>query len=380
MSFFKPIRPLLTGWLVSSTGWGFVALAMTANSIATGHGSFIDNIRPSVRDWLAWAIITPLLFRFVSRFPIDRKTWKQAVPVHFAVALLSIAAVHGWKEIIDPSMPRFGRGMDWLREPFAEFGPDGPGPGGGRPPHPPPFGTPFHPPPRLVDLLYVFSFEVPIYLMIISGAHSVEFYRRSQTRAAQLARARLQSLQAQLQPHFLFNTLNTIAGLVHEDPNKADTLITSLSDLLRTSMETSSETVVSLEHELQFIRRYFDIMRARYEDRLRYEFEIDEATRDALVPPLLLQPLVENAVRHGLEPRAEGGTVTVRTWIENNILHLRVSDNGAGLPDGKLPREGIGLGNTRARLTELYGRAGTLQIRNESGVTVEVAIPYQKAS
>ena len=224
------------------------------------------------------------------------------------------------------------------------------------------------------------SFELPIYLMIMSGAHAALFYRRSQERAASLARARLEALRMQLQPHFLFNTLNTIAGLVHDDPNKADAMLIALSDLLRLSLKTSRELELPLHRELEFVERYLELMHARFEERLRYHLDIAPDVNAALVPGFLLQPLVENAVHHGLEPQPAGGLVTVRAWREGETLHLSVADNGVGLSKGQPQREGIGLANTRARLHELYGKRASLSLRDEGGLSVEITLPFHTAA
>jgi two-component system, LytTR family, sensor kinase len=212
--------------------------------------------------------------------------------------------------------------------------------------------------------------------MIVSGAHAALFFRRDQQRAASLARARLDVLKGQLQPHFLFNTLNVIAELVHEDPEKADAMITALSDMLRLTLDSASDQLVPLERETDYVERYFAIMRTRFGERLQYECNIPPPTRLALVPPFLLQPLVENAILHGIEPVPAGGMVTIRAWIKGDKLHVSVTDNGVGMETPPV-REGIGLANTRARLQELFGGAAQVTLTNGKGVTVEVIMPLR---
>ena len=212
--------------------------------------------------------------------------------------------------------------------------------------------------------------------MIVSGAHAVLFFRRDQQRSASLAQARLEVLKSQLQPHFLFNTLNVIAELVHQDAEKADAMITALSDMLRLTLDSAADQFVRLRREIDFVERYIAIMRVRLDERLDYKCEVAPALLDAMVPPFLLQPLVENAILHGIEPIPEGGVVTVRAWRAGDQLHLSVADNGVGLkapPD----REGIGLANTRARLQELFGNEAKISLTNGSGVTVEVTLPFR---
>jgi hypothetical protein len=356
MKFFVPLRPLLKGWFISFIGWAFVGALMTTHSIWLGRGSFERNIHASIRDWLPWAILTPLLFRLAARFPIDRRTWRSNAALHICCAILVVAGVHWWKGFFDPSL-----------------GKSGPHPRG---PQPQQFGEHLPPPPRS-DLLFALSFEFPIYVMIVSAAHTLYFYRRGELRKGQLAAAQLQALQARLQPHFLFNTLNTIAGLVHKAPDKADAVLTMLSDLLRFSLESNNEAQVPLEREVEFVQKYLAIMQVRYEERVQYDFQIAPNTIAALVPTLLLQPIVENAVKYGIEPNPVGGKIHIRSWRDGDSLRLSVSNTGSGLPRPEAFTEGIGLSNTRARLHELFGDAASINFGNADGVTVEIAIPFR---
>jgi two-component system LytT family sensor kinase len=187
-------------------------------------------------------------------------------------------------------------------------------------------------------------------------------------------------LKTQLQPHFLFNTLNMIAELVHTEPERADAMLTALSDMLRLTLEMSGTRVVPLRRELEFVSRRLAIMHARFEERLRFELDVAPDTRAALVPTFALQPLVENAVEHGLKNCPGEGLITIRSRREDTRLRLSVADNGAGLSKLKPLREGIGLGNTSARLRELYGDAATLEIRDSDGVIVEITLPFHPAS
>ncbi|HJU89305.1 MAG TPA: histidine kinase [Gemmatimonadaceae bacterium] len=200
----------------------------------------------------------------------------------------------------------------------------------------------------------------------------------------QLAQAQLQTLRLQLQPHFLFNTLNTIAALVSSDARAAERMVTRLSDLLRQTLNNAAEQEVTLARELELLSPYLEIQRLRFADRLRVDFNIAPDAENALVPSLLLQPLIENAIRHGITPRAAGGRVDVRARRDGEYLRIEVADDGIGFRawSGRTPREGVGLGATRGRLRHMYGAAHhlTLDAPPEGGFTVRLAIPYREAS
>jgi hypothetical protein len=286
-----------------------------------------------------------------------------------------------------------------------------------KPPMSPPELPTLRPLTTLLDLL--------AYGAVVGLAHSVHFYRRYRERERQalqlesnLAKARLGALQAQLQPHFLFNSLNAIVTLVRRDPRAAEATLTSLSELLRLTLSQSDKQEVTLGEELQFVQRYLEIQQTRFGDRLRFEQNIQPAILDCLVPTLLLQPLVENAIRHGIEPSEDAGLVRLSALKDQSKLVLTVEDNGAGLiptghgepseatasktlppPAGNAtfewhpmpgagkflpldPRStGIGLANLRARLETLYGSGQELQwcSPQEGGFRVRIKIPFRVA-
>jgi two-component system LytT family sensor kinase len=371
MKFLPTFRTLLKGWLVSFICWGCVAAVMMLRSFMLGRGSLAPDIVAALRDWLPWAILTPLLFGLVARVPIMRRNWRFRTVLHACCAILIVAAVHFWKDLVDPSLHGASHSR-WHEHAFGE----GPPPGDFF--RPPPPGSPQgHPPPSHSDLLFALSFEFPIYLMIISAAHTLYFYRRGEIRKGQLAAAHLQTLQSRLQPHFLFNTLNTIAGLVHKSPDKAEMVLTMLSDLLRLSLESTSATQVTLEHELNFVQKYLGIMQVRYERRVQYELEIAPDTLAACVPTLLLQPIVENAIKYGIEPNPDGGKVTIRTWRSGDSLCVNVSNTDSALPRSKIFAEGLGISNTRERLREFFGNAASLTLDNRDDVTIAIVVPFR---
>jgi sensor histidine kinase YesM len=195
---------------------------------------------------------------------------------------------------------------------------------------------------------------------------------------ARLDQARLQALRLQLQPHFLFNTLNTITALVHRDPPTAERMVNGLSELLRVSLGTAGEQEVRLDRELEVLRHYLDIQLVRFPDRLSVRFEIDPAARDAMVPSLLLQPLVENAIKHGITPRVAAGSLHIAVLRQHETLFVEVSDDGVGTRASPPLVEGVGLGNARARLASLYGaqhrfEAGPIAA---GGFAVRIQIPF----
>jgi two-component system LytT family sensor kinase len=204
--------------------------------------------------------------------------------------------------------------------------------------------------------------DVLLYCLVVAAteavAHAWESRRSgiaAATYARQLAEARLHVLSAQLQPHFLFNTLHAISALVYEDPPRAERLVARLSEMLRLTLRSGARVETTLAEELALLRRYAEIQETRYGDRLRVAFDVDPAVRDAMVPRLILQPLVENAIRHGITRRIAPGRVDVRAWKGEGRLHLAVYDDGVGLREGRAVREGVGLSITRARLCQLYG-------------------------
>ena len=250
------------------------------------------------------------------------------------------------------------------------------------------------------------------YSAVVGLAHSVHFYQRFREREHQalllessLAQARLNALRAQLQPHFLFNSLNAIAALLRRDAALAEATLLSLSDLLRLALSQSARQEVSLREEMNLVRRYLEIQQTRFGEKLRVEQDIEPAALDCLVPTLLLQPLVENAIRHGIEPADHPGLVRLTARRHDGRLVLGVEDNGVGLPNGSIappsnslgparlpaatggtlataaggPGTGIGLANLRARLETLYGGRYSFELGpgRDGGVAIHIEIPWE---
>jgi LytS/YehU family sensor histidine kinase len=227
--------------------------------------------------------------------------------------------------------------------------------------------------------------DVLAYGALVGMAHAVHFYRRYRERErralyleSNLTKARLHALQAQLQPHFLFNTLNAIVTLLRRDPKAAENTLMSLSDLLRLALSRSQEQEIPLRDELLFLERYIQIQQTRFGERLAFETNVEGAALDCLVPTLMLQPLVENAVQHGIEPAGSAGMVRVLGRRKEGRLIVEVADNGAGLGANGSANGGIGLSNLRQRLSGLYGADHTLDISSppEGGTKVRIGLPW----
>lgn len=404
--------------------WAVLALAIAALFVLAGSMEWAEAFRFSAVNWLPWALLTPGVFWLSRQFPLERGHLTTSIPVHFAAGVVCTAVLlwisstlipapalrgpigpggFGGPERAEGRPGRVGPGGPELHPPFrtgpSGFGRDpmrdgGPGRPGPRPlPPEAPTGffslSRFRGPPNLSLLTLALRANVgfAIYLIVATGAHALTFYRRVQERdreavvlAAGLNQAKLDALRLQLQPHFLFNTLNAISTLVHRDAAAADELIGDLSELLRLSLQTTTHEV-PLARELELLDRYLAIEQARLGDRLRLVRDIDPAAAGAFVPTLLLQPLAENAVRHGIEPRVASGTLTVRARREGDTLRLTIADDGVGLASAGAgsTRRGIGLTNTEERLRTLHGAAARLELLAppEGGTRVELTLPFR---
>lgn len=234
-----------------------------------------------------------------------------------------------------------------------------------------------------------------LFCLFVGAGHALVYAQRMREREELLSRAELQHLKAQLHPHFLFNTLNAISAYVRAQPDTAVQMIARLSTLLRHALQRASTQEVSLEEELSIVAAYVDIEQVRFDDRLRVSWQIAPDTLGATVPHLLLQPLVENAIRHGFPTLSRVGTVEIRAERRGETLHLLVRDNGIGLRDGNaplqparsiplngnasIPSTGIGLTNARRRLEQLYGRAHRFELKAGAhhGLDVEIVLPFR---
>jgi two-component system, LytTR family, sensor kinase len=310
-------------------------------------------------DSLCWTLLTPPLFWLAGRAGTDRTPRAVQLALFVAVGVATAAL-----------LTLIGNATR-----TATFGP------------PPDEPRPRHGPP----LWFAFLNALVIYLGVLAAglarAYSLRYRARREQAArlqAQLAQAHLDALRRQLDPHFLFNTLHAVSSLVERDPRGVRRMISRLSDLLRHSIEGANEPELPLRDELELLGRYLDIMQVRFQGRLEVETRADERALDALVPNLILQPLVENAIKHGVEKLTGPGRIVIEADVEGGIVVLRVRDNGpdAGRASSGTAGSGVGLRNTVARLEQLYGAAQrfTLGPGEDGGTVAEVRLPYRTSA
>jgi len=232
------------------------------------------------------------------------------------------------------------------------------------------------------DLLQRFHPNLLTYWAIVAATAAYDYFGRYRERERQLARLQTQLLRAQLRPHFLFNTLNTVSAMIHEDVEAADRMLGHLSEVLRLTLDSLGHHEVPLRSEIELVDRYLEIDRIRFDGGIELEVEVSRETRDALVPSMLLQPLVENSVRHGFVDRSGIGFITIRGRRDGGTLVIEVEDSGRGMPEPKQPvGEGIGLSATRSRLEKMYSGRCKLTIGPgaEGGALVRVELPCRFA-
>lgn len=330
--------------------WTLLAVLSSANWLLDPRGPGFRPIDPSgpvivafIESW-TWAALTPLIFRLSSRFSLARAPLLIVTGIVIAMAVF-LLLTFARQVVFAPLHHRPYRGLSDLGR--LRFVP---------------------------QLLFYFA--------ILAAGFAREYFLRDQERQAhavqlqaQLAEARLDALRMQINPHFLFNTLNAVSALVDRDPSGVRKMIARLSELLRTTTDSRAADEVPLRQELQLLDRYIEIMEIRFQGRLRVERDIDPATLDALVPNLILQPIVENALEHGASRATGEGVVRVAARRDGDQLRVTVHDNGPGVG---VNREGVGLANTRARLAQLYGANGSVTLTSGAGggAVADVVLPF----
>jgi two-component system, LytTR family, sensor kinase len=346
--------------------WSLVALFFC------GQVYFIRQLMDHPEQWkgpffqqisycVLWALATPLVIHLARRFPVERSSWRRSLPIHIiACSVLSFALMC----IYSISLFLW---INWGIKPYSALN-------------------------TLRSAIFDFSQAIGIYCLIILIVHALNYYRRYQAEVlsrsqiqSQLSQAQLQALKMQLHPHFLFNTLHSISALLNEDTEAARSMIARLGDFLRLTLENSGTQEVSLQKEMDFLKCYLEIERIRFQDRLTTLLDVEPQALDVQVPNLILQPIVENAIRHGIAPRSTPGQIEIQAKHFNGMLRIRVRDNGPGLSVNPIIKrvngKGLGLANTRARLEQLYGAAHHFELVNapDGGLIVTLDIPVDSA-
>jgi len=318
-----------------------------------------QSVLGALADWYVFAVLSLAAIQLARRFNLAGTHWRLRLTLHLVASMVfSLVWI----------LVRAGLG-EWLR-------------GGGS-------DRPFSEVLQSV-IVATFFFNVLVYWVVVTGTHAVAYAsslrdreRRLLELEGRLTSARLQALQMQLNPHFLFNALNGIATLMYRDVDRADAMLMTLAGLLRHVVDRGPETRVLLREEVAFLDRYLALEQMRFGERVAVERDLDPATLVARVPNLLLQPLVENAIKHGLEPLPGGGTVTLRSSrLADGRLCLEVRDNGCGLPAGGTAEGGVGTSNVRNRVRQLYGKLGSVEFEpapEGKGLWVRILIPWDAA-
>lgn len=355
-----------SSWLWIAAIWGAGALFDAIQSVLVMYTEGRHHPWPALfvtefASWLPWALATPFVVALARRYPITREVTARTVGAHLAAFAAITAVSETWSTALQMLFNPWGN-RKW---------------------------------PTFVDtwstnLLYQVLLLLIAYALIVAVTYMVEArvrYARQLIEAAQrneeLSRAQLAALRNQIEPHFMYNTLNAIAGLVRDRRNDAAvSMIVGLSEFLRRATEDSHRAQVSLAEEVEYLQRYLDIQKIRFGERLQVRLDIPAELMGATVPNLLLQPLVENAIKHGIAKRVAGGTVRVTGMRHARDLHLRVHNDGpCAQEDFDATRSGVGIGNLRTRLRILHGAQSDLTLRRGDidGVEVVVTLPFEGA-
>lgn len=311
-----------------------------------------------------WMLLTPLVIFLAKKFAIKKGQISRNLSIHLILAI-AVSLLHLTLFVTFNTLIMGNRGNPFS---FAE---------------------------AFQRLLFTnFHFDLLVYWSLIGIFHLREINQRYLEREREtarlaietsqletkLAQARLDALKMQLQPHFLFNTLNSISVLMRDDVATANKMLVRLSELLRVALNSESLQKIPLKTELEFLKGYLEIEQMRFQDRLKVDFNIENETLNAEIPNLILQPLVENAIRHGIAPRSEGGKILIESKRNNGFVELSVKDNGEGFSDSTVSQNGIGLRNTQERLEKLYGEKQSFEINSpkNGGVEVKITIPYEQ--
>ena len=346
--------------------WTFIGIVFTLQSYFTSFRSekptpLFDSLYVQMTWSYLWALATPLVLWAATRLPIERNNWMRSALLHVPLSIVLSAFLTALGHVLLWFYWGWSMGRPFSFERMGRF------------------------------VVANFSEGIGIYLLIALTSYAFSYYRRyreSQVKTllleAQLSQSQLHALKMQLHPHFLFNTLHSISALLNKDTESARKMITRLGDFLRLTLDNSGSQEVTLQQEMEFLSCYLEIERIRFQDRLVTHMDVPHQTLDAKVPNLILQPIVENAIRHGIASRSTPGLIEIGAEQRNGTLRIQVRDNGPGLPTHRtsenLFKKGLGLANTETRLERLYGAAHRFDFSNNpaGGLVVTLEIPFHK--
>lgn len=360
----RPVQPTRWRWIVAV--WSGIALFDAAETVvgmrADGmHHAWGRLFLSELLCWLPFALMTPLILRLGRKYPPTRLRPFSTWAVHLGTCLAMNTLEAAWTAW-----------LTWTLNPFAMSSSHGT------------YGQ------ILFTKFYgALVLSTMLYAAILAVGHMLDARERlawAQTETArlneQLSKAQLEALRRQIEPHFLFNALNSIAGLVREKKNDAAvSMIARLSEFLRRVTEASDRQLVPLAEEMEFLDKYLEIQKVRFAERMQLSVDVPRELLPAQVPSLLLQPLVENAIKHGIAKRAQGGEIRVSAARNNGTLTIKVYNDGPGIRAGwESAQSGVGIANVRTRMQGLYGPGFGLHVRNEApgGVEVAVTVPYRE--
>lgn len=342
-----PPRRWSLWFAIAVVWWTFEAVTIASTYGTMESVSMTRAVSIAVAGSLLWIPQTAGAFWLVERWPITRDAWRGPAVLYLCVALAVVVVKAVYVSVTNPW-------IEWYTAlpPFTEI------------------------------LVTSVANNFSLALLVVGAGHALLYARRLRERDQQLATAELQFLKSQLHPHFLFNTLNAVSATVRTEPDVATRMIAGLSTLLRHVLVSDGGAEVTLAEELDIVRAYLDIELVRFEDRLRVRWDIGDDTLHARVPHLVLQPLVENAIRHGIAPRASIGTVEITAVRRDGSLLLTVADDGIGIAASVRATSGVGLSNTRSRMQHLYGARQTVTLESPShgGVRVALTLPFRDGS
>ena len=350
-------------WLIQFGLWLLLSCVFGSQLYFAGYVTPWQNAFSSEAVyWLSWWILSPLVFWWCEH--LRNSGWRWRAP---ALLLGALAAL-----VLAPLVSQLlGVGLSWLHLCIGECE----------------RAVGLSSSQWLLQTVRVAGVNLPVYAGFVLAWHAATFYRDARDRQmaaveleSLLLQAQLEALRSQLNPHFLFNALHSMAELVHTDPKLAEQLIVRLGGLLRQVLRSSTSQEVTLAEELEFIRSYVEIEQMRLGERLRVIWDVEAAALETRIPSLILQPLVENAVQHGIAAAAGAGMLVIAARLDAQFLQLDIRDNGPGLAQTSIDRcQGIGLANTRARLQRMYGERHGFELQATDGLTVRVRIPVSAA-